>query len=158
MREGVAASQNACSWRVELCSAMISNSCPCLFCRHIPEQEQQQQHQEDGGEISPALPSYAAVTATGTPAAAAVTAAAGGSTAQQQGAVAQPLVPPERKPQLCILALPPDMGFAELCAFMGAYFQLVSLRCRRGLAARAGGCGGLGGQKVRVAQVPPLGR
>lgn len=30
-----------------------------------------------------------------------------------------------RSEQLCILALPADMGFAELCTFMGAYFQHV---------------------------------
>lgn len=38
-----------------------------------------------------------------------------------------PVAPqPGRTAQLCILALPADMGFAELCAFMGAYFQHVS--------------------------------
>ena len=37
---------------------------------------------------------------------------------------------PGRNCQLCILALPADMGFAELCAFMGAYFQHVgAARC-----------------------------
>ncbi|KAL4855291.1 BRCA1-associated protein [Chlorella vulgaris] len=34
-------------------------------------------------------------------------------------------LPAGRNPQLCILALPADMGFAELCTFMGAYFQHV---------------------------------
>lgn len=33
---------------------------------------------------------------------------------------------PGRNAHLCILALPADMGFAELCTFMGAYFQHVS--------------------------------
>lgn len=32
---------------------------------------------------------------------------------------------PGRNEQLCILALPADMGFAELCTFMGAYFERV---------------------------------
>ena len=34
-------------------------------------------------------------------------------------------VQPDRTEQLCILALPSDMGFSELCTFMGAYFQHV---------------------------------
>ncbi|KAL4444019.1 hypothetical protein ABPG75_011756 [Micractinium tetrahymenae] len=34
-------------------------------------------------------------------------------------------LPPGRNEQLCILALPADMGFAELCTFMGAYFEHV---------------------------------
>lgn len=34
---------------------------------------------------------------------------------------------PGRNEQLCILALPADMGFAELCTFMGAYFTHASL-------------------------------
>eukprot|EP00887_Chlorella_sp_A99_P007070 scaffold2.g7070.t1 len=130
--------------------------------RHIPAEElhlsaQQQQHkqqqrsgtqqrgqrQEQGEiEVAPpeepggqAFPSYAAAAAAGTPAA--PTAAAAG-----QASAASAHLPPERQPQLCILALPPDMGFSELCAFMGAYFR----------QAGAGGWGGRGRavQEVRL--------
>lgn len=31
----------------------------------------------------------------------------------------------QRSPQLCILALPPDMGFSELATFMGEHFAKV---------------------------------
>jgi hypothetical protein len=34
-------------------------------------------------------------------------------------------LPDGRSPTLCLLALPPDMGFAELCAFLGAYLLKV---------------------------------
>jgi BRCA1-associated protein len=34
-------------------------------------------------------------------------------------------LPPSRTEQLCILSLPPDMGFPELCTFLGAYFDRV---------------------------------
>jgi len=35
------------------------------------------------------------------------------------------LPPPSRTEQLCVLSLPPDMGFPELCTFLGAYFDRV---------------------------------
>lgn len=34
-------------------------------------------------------------------------------------------LPPSRTEQLCVLSLPPDMGFPELCTFLGAYFDRV---------------------------------
>lgn len=34
-------------------------------------------------------------------------------------------LPPNRSEQLCVLALPPDMGFPEFCTFLGAYFDRV---------------------------------
>lgn len=33
---------------------------------------------------------------------------------------------PGRSCQLCIMSTPPDMGFAELCAFLGSYFERVN--------------------------------
>ena len=47
--------------------------------------------------------------------------------------------PPERSAQLCVISLPPDMGFPEFCTFLGAYFERVKeIRLvRRDLAARA---------------------
>ena len=35
------------------------------------------------------------------------------------------VLPKDRSTMLCILALPPDMGFPELCAFFGAYFDHI---------------------------------
>lgn len=37
----------------------------------------------------------------------------------------QERLPSDRSTMLCILALPPDMGFPELCAFFGAYFDRI---------------------------------
>lgn len=34
---------------------------------------------------------------------------------------------PDRNERLCILGLPTDMGFAELCTFIGPYFSMVSV-------------------------------
>lgn len=34
-------------------------------------------------------------------------------------------LPEGRNEQLCVLGLPPDMGFAEFCTFLGAFFQNV---------------------------------
>jgi BRCA1-associated protein len=51
-----------------------------------------------------------------------------------------PPLPQDRSSQLCVLSLPPDMGFSEFCTFLGAYFERVReirLVRRRGGGAKA---------------------
>lgn len=43
---------------------------------------------------------------------------------EDAGLASAPL-PSERSEQLCVLSLPPDMGFPEFCAFLGSYFDQV---------------------------------
>jgi len=51
------------------------------------------------------------------------------------------VLPADRSEHLCVLSLPPDMGFPEFCTFLGAYFDRVrELRLvrREGGGASAG--------------------
>jgi BRCA1-associated protein len=59
-----------------------------------------------------------------------------GEAAAAAAAGAPPLA---RSRQVCVLALPPDMGFPEFCTFLGAYFERVrDIRLvRRDAAAQA---------------------
>jgi BRCA1-associated protein len=60
------------------------------------------------------------------------------------GAAPAGALPPGRRPQLCVLALPPDMGFPELCAFLGGYAQ----RVRDVRLVRREGGGAAGGARL----------
>ncbi|GAB4818298.1 hypothetical protein N2152v2_005344 [Parachlorella kessleri] len=113
--------------------------------RHIPadEQPQQQQQGDGGGWASQSNRRTFRQAAGGSdlPPAQGDSSPAAAAASTPSSPFAPLAFPAGRNEQLCILALPADMGFAELCTFLGGYFPKVrELRLVRREGGKASLC------------------